>query len=323
MLQQTVARSLCAVPAERIRIITNADLVAQTKAQLPDIPEENIFGEPCGRDTAPCVGFAALLAQECDPDAVTAVMPADHLIQPAEEFARSIKYAASLASQTRALITFGIRPSGPSVNFGYIHRGQREQAEEGFHVFRVLEFKEKPCLEVAKQFVDSGEYYWNSGIFVWRCDVILSLIATFMPDLYEGLKRIDAALGTKEQAAVIENEYPRFTKISIDYGVMEKAPDVCVIEGTFDWDDVGSWQTTERLHDPDHNGNIVLGPHYGLDTKSCIIVSDQDHFVGTIGVEDLVIVQTADATLVCRKDRAPDVKALVEGLREKGLDEYL
>jgi len=323
MIQQTVARSLCAIPAERIRVITNADLVEQTKVQLPDLPGENIIGEPCGRDTAPCVGFAAALARQDDPDAVTAVMPADHLIQPLEEFARAVEFAASLAAESEALITFGIRPVSPSVNFGYIHRGEKDSGADGFDVYRVREFKEKPDLATAEEFVASGEYYWNSGIFVWRCDVILSLIEEHMPDLHEGLARIEAALDTPVAAEVIAREYPKFTKISIDYGVMEKAPDVRVIEATFDWDDVGSWQTTERLHEADDCGNVVLGSHCGLDTRGCIVAGQEGHLVATVGTENLVIVHTDDATLICSKDRAPDVKALVDALREKGLEQYL
>jgi len=291
--------------------------------QVPQLPKGNIVAEPMGRDSGACIGLAALIARKNDPDAVIVMCPADHILRPAERFLDVVNAAADLAADSGQLATFGIKPTYPATGYGYIHRGEGIDADGGVPAFKVERFVEKPDVAKAQEFLDSGEYYWNSGVFVWSAKTILSAIEQFMPELHEGLGRIEPALGTPEQADAIRREYEPLLKVSIDYGVMEKAEDVIVLEADYEWDDVGSWLAIERLHPADESGNVVVGKHEGINTNNCIIMSEGNHIVGTIGVSDLIIVQTPDATLVCAKQDAAEVKQMVETFKKKGLKQYL
>jgi len=322
MIQQTVARLRTAFSASHIRVLTNVAQAEAIREQLPDIPRDHILAEPVGRDTAAAVGLGALLVSREDPDGVMAVLTADHVIGPDEEFIRCLRAAADMATAHRALIAFGIPPRSPSSLYGYIRRG--EPVREGpIRAFKLAEFKEKPDRATAEEFLRSGDFYWNSGNFVWRARDILDAIRIHMPDLFAGLERLAPALGTPEQDRLLESEYPRLPKTSIDYGVMEKAPNCMVIEATFEWDDVGSWDALARHHPADANGNTVLALHAGIDTHNCIIAAEDDHLVATIGAKDLIVVHTPDATLVCDRRNAGDVKRLVELLDRRGLGRYL
>lgn len=326
MIQQTVRRMLPSVEPRRVHVITNASLVEATRAQLPSVPPQNVIGEPCGRDTAACIGLGALLAQRLDPKATLAVMPADHVIGPDASFTRALNVCVSLAEQADTLVTMGIRPTYPSVDYGYIHRGPKLGANDGVPFYEATEFKEKPDRATAEKFVASGEYYWNSGMFVWRADTILRCMARHMLKLHEALTRIRPSLGTPEEARVVAEEYERLEKKSIDYGVMEpaaKAGMVKVVEAIYDWDDVGTWRAVERHRPADTAQNVVVGKHVGVDTKGCIVAGEDGHLVTTVGVSNLIVIHTKDATLVCRKDLAQDVKKLVDKLREGGLSSYL
>ena len=324
MVQQTVAR-LAGLPKHNILVVTNASQADAMRTQLPDLAPEQIVAEPCGRDTAACIGLAAFMVKKRDPDAVMAICAADHAISPAAEFVRCIEEAARLASECHVLVTFGVKPTQPSTRFGYVRRGAALSGAgaSGPVAYSLLEFKEKPEAPQAQAFYDTGEYYWNSGNFVWRADDIIAAIATHMPELHAGLERIDPALGTPEQAAAIEREYPGLPRNSIDYGVMEKADNAVIVEATFEWDDVGAWDAVHRHHPTDANDNVVVGEHVGKDTQGCILVAEDGHLLATLGVRDLIVVQTDNATLVCDRKRAPDVKALVELLKEQGRDAYL
>ena len=325
MIQQTVARLCSELPAESILIVTNQAQAAPMREQLPQLAPEQIVAEPCGRDTSACIGLAAFMLRKADPDAVMAVCSADHIISPAEELIRCTKEAARLAAEHRALVTFGIKPSHPSELYGYIRRGEPlgDATRDSLKAFKLLQFKEKPDRKTAEEFLASGEYYWNSGNFVWRVDDIIQAIRAFLPELYAGLDRIEPALGAPEQADALAREYPARPKVSIDYGVMEKAPNAVVVEATFEWDEGGSWDSVTRHHPSDDCGNIVLAEHVGMDTAGCILASEEGHLLTTIGVRDLIVVHTADATLVCDRRRAADVKALVERLKERGLEAHL
>ena len=322
MLQDTVERFIPKLPPDNVYIITSEALAADAREQVSELPRENVVGEPFGRDTAACIGLAALMVKRRDPEGVMAVLPADQTIKPVAKFLAEVDFAAERAARDEVLMTFGIRPAEPAVVYGYIHRAGM-LLDSPFKVYRVEAFKEKPDRATAQQFLDSGEYYWNSGMFVWRADTILHAIEQDMPQLHEGLGRIQPALGTPEEAKVIAREYEQLEKISIDYGVMEKAGNVEVIEAEFEWDDVGSWQAMERLHGRDERGNTALGKHCTVDTENCILVGDDDHLVATVGVRDIIVVHTEDATLVCRRDQAQKVKALVDELKEKGETAYI
>ena len=325
MLQQTVSRVAGRVPPERIMIVTGASHAAESLQQLSDCPGIRVVSEPQGRDTAACIGLAAVIIEKADPDGVMAAMPADHLIAPDERFLAALEQGEEIASRHRVFVTFGIKPRTASTQFGYIERGEPlEGAAQGcFDAYQVAAFREKPDADTAREFVASGRFYWNSGTFVWRVRDILDAIERHMPKLHAGLRRIARALGTEQEHEVIANEYARFDKISVDYGVMEKVKNTVVLEVDYDWDDVGSWEAIPRLCGADRHGNSVQGAAHLFDTRNCIIISDDAHLVSTVGVSDIVVVHSADATLVCRRDRTADVKTLVSKLREEGFEDYL
>ena len=312
------------MPAERTWVLTAGVHRDEAAKQLPELPGGRIVGEPCGRDTAAAVGLGAHLIAREDPEAVMMVMPADHLIEPAQEFRRAAQAAEQTAEDhPDALITFGIKPTFGSTNYGYIQRGESVGQKQGVGVYEVKHFKEKPIKSVADEYVASGEYYWNSGIFVWKVKTILSQLETHRPELCAGLGRIATAWGTPEQESVFHSEFEKLEKVSIDYAVMERAPKVLVLEAPYRWDDVGSWLALERCNPQDADGNTVQANHEGIGTSNCVIVSDADHLVTTIGVKDLIIIQDGNATLVVDRNDEAAVKQVVERLREKKLDDYL
>ncbi len=323
MISQTVDRIISEIPPENVLVVTTAPLADGIKEELPQIPAKNIISEPFGRNTAACIGLAATIISNRDTNAIMAVMTADHIIEPSELFLKSLKCAEKLASESNTLITFGIKPEGPSVNYGYVQRSENAVNLHGFTFYDVKCFTEKPDRTTAEGFVKKGNYYWNSGIFVWSVSTILENINVLMPELSQGLEKIGQSLGTSEELEVIYNEYEKFEKISIDYGVMEKASNVKIIEANFNWDDVGSWLAIERLNDPDQNNNTILGKHCGLNTQGNIIIGDNEHLITTINVSDLIIVNTKDVTLVCNKNNAEDIKKLTDLLKEKGHSSYL
>ncbi len=325
MIQHTAARLRTAFPDEALLVVTNVDQVASMRAQLPDLRADQFVPEPCGRDTAPCIGLAAFILRKRDPDALMALCPADHVIAPPEVFCQRLKETAVLAAERKALAAFGIRATHPSPLYGYIHRGNPlpGTAPDRLKAFELAEFTEKPDRPAAEAFIGTGEYYWNSGNFVWHVRDILAAIEAFMPELYAGLRRIEPMIDTPQMASAIAAEYPALDRVSIDYGVMEKAPNAIVVEADFSWDDVGAWTALARHYPPDEDGNVAIGDHAGIDTRGCIIASDDGHLVATLGVKDLVVVQTDDATLVCDRSRAAEVKALVALLKENGMDAWL
>jgi len=321
MLEQTVERIAPLVPPERILCITSKEMAPAVRRALPALPAKNVVGEPMGRDSATCVALGAVIVYSRDPEAVMLCMPGDSLVGDAGKFRAAVLAGEDIAEMNK-LVTFGIRPAGPETRFGYIHRGRLIPGDEGPKVYQVNRFVEKPDLATAEHMVRSGDYYWNSGNFMWRADVILKELARHAPDLHAAMERIRPALGTRQCAAVIRKEYEGLKRISIDYAVMEKAEDVAVVEAEFDWDDVGSWTALERHCAKDAAGNAVAGQVFTLDATGCVVQTDERHLVAALGLKDVVIVHTPDATLVCPKDRANDVKKLVEELERKGLTKY-
>jgi mannose-1-phosphate guanylyltransferase len=289
------------------------------------LPADQIVGEPVGRDTAACVGLGAALIARADPDATIMVMPADHVIEPVAEFHRAAHAAEQFAAEfPDSLLTFGIPPTYPSTGYGYIHRGAEVAHRQGIGVWRARGFTEKPNAEVAEGFVASGEYYWNSGIFVWKAAAILDQVRARKPELAAAVGRVADAWDTPRRDAVLRAEYPKMEKVSIDYAVMEHAPEVLVLQAPYEWDDVGSWLALERMHPQDADGNTVLATHASLNTTHCVIVGDDPkRLITTIGVSNLLIIQDGDATLVADRREEGTVKQLVERLKQQGLDRYL
>ena len=325
MLQETVDRLAGLAAPEQLLIITGARLVGSIREQLPNLPASSILGEPCKRDTAAAIGLAALYISRMDPDPTLAVMPSDHVISPAETFQQTIKLADRLVEeQPDRLVTFGIPPTYPAESFGYIERGQ-PVAEVGTsgRIFRVAKFREKPPASVAREYLASGNFYWNSGIFVWKARTILSQLAQRQPKMMSHLERIVAASDSPDFQRVFEREFSLIHGVSIDYAVMEHAKNVLVVEADFAWDDVGSWQAIARLRGSDNDGNTVVAKHIGITTEGTIIRGTDDHLIVTMGIRDCLVVHTPDATLVANKQDEESIRQIVKLLEERGWREYL
>jgi mannose-1-phosphate guanylyltransferase len=324
LLQQAYDRLEAQVPAERTWVITASAHADKVREQLPALHAEQVVGEPCGRDTAACIGLGAALIARQDPEAVIVVTPADHVIEPEAEFRRGVHVAEQMVQEhAQALVTFGINPTFAATGYGYIHRGQELASRLGVAVFRVQRFQEKPTAEVAERLVASGEYFWNSGIFVWQAKTILNELRDNAPSLFQALERIADAWPGKERDTAFQREYERLTRISIDFAVMEKAREVLVVQAPFRWDDVGTWLALERMHPQDAHGNTVLAAHLGLETKNCVVAADAGVLITTIGVDNLLIIQDGNAVLVADKRNEAAVKQLVEQLKQKKLESYL
>jgi len=324
MLQQTCDRLAGLVPPERIIVLTAARLVEAVAAQLPHLPRAAIIGEPCKRDTAPCVGLAAHLVSLNDPDATILVTPADHFIHPVALFHQAIAAGQNLIDEdAQRIVTFGVRPTYPAEVFGYIERGDLVSAADALPAYRVRQFREKPNRQTAQEYLERGTFYWNSGIFLWRAATILSAIEQHEPQMSSGLAAIGRAIGSPAFAETLAREFAGLPAKSIDYAVMERYDNVMVIETPFSWDDVGNWTAVERFADQDSSGNTVVGRHLGIDTERSIVRTTDGHLVVTVGVEDLIVVHTDDATLVARRDSEGRLGEIVKQLDSRGWREYL
>ncbi|BDQ01968.1 mannose-1-phosphate guanylyltransferase [Ignavibacterium sp.] len=318
MIQATVERIDDLIDRNKIFIITNEIQAPEVKNQLKDIPEENIIVEPFGRNTAAAIGLASIIIKAKDPEAVTIVLPADHIIKEEEIFRNTLHNAAKFAFEKKALVTIGIHPTRPETGYGYIQIDDKKIQD---NIYKVLTFAEKPNYATAVRFLESGDFLWNSGMFIWRVDTILEEIRTYMPDLFEGLVEIENHLNKKDFHDVLVKTYGQMKKISIDYGIMEKSTKVYLTKGFFTWSDVGSWEEVYQLSEKDSNGNALVGKVYTDKVIDSYIYSP-DKFTAVIGVDNLIIINYDDTLLVCRRDRAQDVKNIVEYLKMNKMDEY-
>jgi mannose-1-phosphate guanylyltransferase len=325
LLEDTVTRLEGLVPPERVLVVTSARLLDAARRQLPQVPDAGLVGEPCKRDTAPCIGLAALLVARHDPDATMAVMPSDHVITPAAKFQDAIRQAAALVDEAPGrLVTFGIRPTYPAESFGYIQQGAALAVAPGAapaHV--VARFREKPPAQVATEYLAAGNYLWNGGIFVWKAATILAALRERQPECLAHLERIAAAWDGPDREAVFAREFAAIKGISIDYAVLEHARDVVVIEAPFTWDDLGGWSAVARQRGVDAEGNTIVGRHLGIDSVRTIVHAAGDHLVVTMGLEDMLVVHTPDATLVADRAREEAVRKVVAELEKRGWQEYL
>jgi mannose-1-phosphate guanylyltransferase len=290
-------------------VITSAHYLDQVAAELPDVPQANLIGEPMGRDTANAIGLAANLLAWRDPDATMAVFTADHIITPAERFAAAIRIGLEAAeAHPDSLVTFGITPRSPHTGYGYIRRGEAV----GPQAYRVAEFKEKPSRAVAEQYLRSGEHYWNSGMFAWRVSAILAELTRQLPDNARELAEIAANWERWAGTPELARRFEQLRKISVDYGVMEHARSVLLVEMDCDWKDLGSWLAVASTRQPDAQGNVAIALRsLVLDGRDNVVVTDSGHLVVVLGASDLVIVHSGDATLVCRKDQVERIKDVV------------
>lgn len=319
MIQLTVERILPLVDMQDIYIATNRSYKALVRQQLPELPEENILCEPVAKNTAPCIGLGAMHIAKKYEDAVMFVLPSDHLIKYNAMYIDTLRRASEVAEEGENLVTLGIMPDYPETGYGYIKF--QPDARKGV-AFEVERFVEKPDLETAKRYLATEQYLWNSGMFIWRVSTILHNMEKYLPETYAGLGRIRDAIGTSEENEVLEKEFALFKSESIDYGIMEKADRIYTLPGSFGWDDVGSWNAVERIQPANEFGNVVNGNAVTVDTKRCIIQGGKK-LIATVGLEDIIIVDTDDALLVCEKGDAGEIKKVLENLKICNRTEYL
>jgi len=319
MMQATVNRVLPITPPEHIFVASNREYGPVIKEQIPDLPRQNIIEEPSGKNTAPCIGLAAMHMTRLDPNEVMASLHADHYIADEENFRQAL-LAAEQVAREGYLVTLGIKPDKPETGYGYVQRSKEIGEYNGYTVYRSAGFREKPDVATAEEFVASGEFYWNSGIFIWQLSTLLESFSSYMPEFYRQLSEIGQAL---EGGQSVDPIWEEIQSVSIDVGIMEQAEQVAVVPVDFGWNDVGSWAAIHEINQPDENDNVILGAeHIGFDTRGALIQGDK-RLIATVGLEDVIIVDSGDAILVCAKDRAQDVKKVVNWLEENNRNDLL
>lgn len=321
MINETIKHFDHIIPRENTFIVTNSKQAElMRKVLFEEVKGENILVEPAQRNTAPCIIYAAMTLKKLYGDALMAVLPADHHIGNVKEYERILTLALDVAEKEDKIVTIGIKPTFPSTGYGYIKYGNTDIPE----IHPLLRFVEKPNLEVATAYLEEGDYLWNSGMFIWKASTILRYFEKLLPDMYKAMENIWDSLRTPLEKDAIAKIYPELEKVSIDYGIMEKADDVLVIPGDFGWNDVGSWDALYNVYERDIRGNVSVGDVIDIDSSDSVFFnSTKDRLVAGIGLKDTVVVSTKDAILVLNKDRAQDVKAMVDLLKEEGKDYLL
>ena len=325
MLQDAVARiGAIAAPAD-VYVSTGGSLQSLVSEQVPALPSEQFIVEPALRNTGPAIGLECALLEARHPGCTVASLGSDHYIGRPEEFCRLLQVAdQALNERPDYLFTLGVKPTRAETGYGYIRRGSVLTEVRGTPVYAVAEFTEKPAAQQAAEYAASGHYLWNSNMFVWKAATVLELFARFEPEMHAGLQRIQAAVGTPEEEAVIAREYPKLKSISIDHALVERAPKVATLEADIDWGDIGSWAALTDVLPTDDAGNLLSGEVVALDAVRSTVYGQADKVVLLLGVEDLVVVDTEDALLVCAKEAAQQVKDAVDLLKEKqGYEKYL
>ncbi|MFI3237861.1 MAG: mannose-1-phosphate guanylyltransferase [Lachnospiraceae bacterium] len=322
LIQLTVKRLLPVVEYEDVFIVTNKDYVGLVREQLPEIPVENIIAEPVARNTAPCIGLAAAIIQQKYEDAVMMVLPSDHLITQNQMYIATLKTAAKVAVDGDNLVAIGITPTYPETGYGYINYGEEMDDTRYSNVYGVRQFVEKPNLDKAKEYINSGNFIWNSGMFVWRASTIMKQFEQFLPDTYRGLVTIQEHIGTEDYTEVLTDTFTGFKSESVDYAIMEKADNIYTIPGTFGWDDVGGWLAMERINKTNELGNVISGNVITVNTKNTTVIGAKK-LIATVGLEDIIVVDTEDAILLCAKESTQDVKKVIENLKICNRTEYI
>ena len=321
LIEETVRRARRLTTPDCIWIVTNLELKQAIQRVLPDFSDKQFIIEPFGKNTAPAIGLSAIMLARRDPEATMVIFPADHRIPDIEPFEKAVRAAEKVVASSEMLATIGIHPTRPETGYGYIQR-DTDSSPIAPNVFRVKTFAEKPNLPTAELFLKSGDFLWNSGMFIWKVSTILNQFAEHLPDLHSGLREIAACSKESLLKKTIEKVYKSLKPISIDYGVMEKAADVCVVKGDFRWSDVGSWEEVWRFCEKDEQGNAILGKHLVLHSSNNLIDA-KDKFYALLGVENLIIVETKDAVLVCPRDRIQQVREIVDELERRHDTEHL
>lgn len=319
MIQNTARRIEDLIPQERILVVTNDNYVNLVREQLPDVPSHNIVGEPVAKNTAPCVAIAAEMLYKKDPEAVMVVLPADHHIEDPRTFNGILKTAIAKAEAGENLVTIGINPNRPETGYGYIHADDTTTEEyAGNKTHPVVAFKEKPDEETARAFLASGDYFWNSGMFIWKASTILNEFDRLLPEMHQLVKAAGAGLYEDIHDESIHEFYHSCQSISIDYGIMEGAENVFVVPGDFGWNDVGSWTAIYELDEKNEEGNIIHSDQATFsEASNNLVVSNSDKMISIVGLDGVAVVETEDAILVCKLDKAQGVKDIVQQLKDK------
>lgn len=317
MLAQAVDRLEGFIPPERVLVITNASLVDVSRVAAPELPPENIIGEPFGRDTAAACALAAAIVKARCPEGSFCILTADHVMKNIPLFQQTLKEGFDCAEQDASLVTIGIKPTFPSTGFGYIETGDALNTDGDVSFFKAERFVEKPAADIAQGYIDAGNFFWNSGMFIWSADTLLKSLGMYEPALLAMAQSMQKVVDTDQFDVCLAEEYGKLEKISIDYALMEKADNIVTACGTFGWYDVGSWPALEDHFEKDESANVIVGDGKVIDSSGNIVVSE-NRLTALIGVEDLVVVQAENATLICPKDRAQDVKAMVKLLSDDG-----
>ncbi len=322
LLAQAVDRLEGWIPPERVYVITNEDLVEASQKAAPQLPPKNIIGEPVGRDTAAAAALGAAVVKANDPDAAFCILTADHIIGDLDVYRNTLRQSLLLAQKEDVLVTIGVQPTEPSTGYGYIEATDSYAQHDGIEFLKASRFVEKPDMETAQRYLESGTFFWNSGMFIWSVAALEKALRQHRPPLADMMDRLAPVVNTPEFLPELAREYDQLEKISIDYALMEKADNILMVRGTFAWDDVGSWPALENHFERNADGNVAIGSCEAVEAESNIVYS-KDHLTALIGVKDLVVVQAEGVTLICPRDRAQDVKKLVEKLKESGSYEAL
>lgn len=322
LLRATYERVAPIIPCDRVWVVSGQRTTEATRSLLPEVPSGNILGEPCGRDTAACAGYAAHVVQSRDPDAVCVVLPADHLIGDEERLRSALATGARHVDREGGLLTFGVRPTRPETGYGYLKLGEPHSQLEEWTIHRLERFVEKPDLATARSYAASGGYLWNSGMFAWRARDLLEEIRRQLPLLADGLQRIAAAFGRSSEESTLKEVYPRLPRTSVDFGVMEGAGRRWTIPVDFAWSDVGSWPALAELLACDAQGNVSQGRVLPIDALDNVLISEGP-VIAAVDIEGVIVIATGDAVLVFPADSSQRVKEVVARLEELGWDDVL
>lgn len=324
LLQDTINRFSTFTENENIYIVSSATQAKVLEEQTPMLPKENLIYEPIGRNTLPCIGLAAMYAEKEDPDGIMVVSPADHLIENNELFKDTVLAAAKIAAERDGIVTIGITPNYPATGYGYVQTAENITGNEKINQFKVERFVEKPDEATASNYLKQGCFYWNSGLFVFKVSVFLKAVQEFAPELYADLRKIQADLGNPSYPQTLDTIYRAVESISVDYGIMEHAKNIYLVEGNFVWNDLGGWESVYLADKKkDENGNAGAGETMLLDTKNSYVYTDGGNMVAVVGLEDVIVVQDGNTTLVCKRENAEDIKQIVEKLKAENKTQYL
>jgi len=322
LMQLAIERLEGLIPPERVIVVTNADIVDVTCEAAPDLPRENVIGEPFGRDTAAAVALASAIVKARDPDAVFCILTADHVIGDNDLFLQTLREGIEVAAAGDVLVTIGIQPAFASTAFGYIESGDPVEHDGRIDFLRARRFVEKPDQPTAEKYLDAGTFCWNSGMFIWSVKSIQNAFSKFQPQLLQMADTMESHAGAPDFIKCLADEYEKLERISVDYAIMEKADNILMARGTFNWGDVGSWDSLENYFDKDPSKNVMIGDGEVLEATGSIVVSE-GRTTCLVGVDNLIVVQAENATLVCHRDRAQDVKKMVQQLRATGRHDHV